>query len=218
MKFILTIYDCRLKGSAENVSKEVVEIDSSQSQGPRRSPRKHDKKRAPSKKKEKTSKKNENSTEKDSDSPPVSRRHLDLCDEAMAKHKEQVEAGNQNKKVKIDKVANIADSQAAERMKQAAEELLKYSKERPPPAESVLDKKIESMSPGDVFPRIGKGTHLRAPHLGRKGNKDPSRNFRAVNKKRLHEGKSHISAKTRILKPERKVNYHGFSLFYNYIL
>ena len=50
MKFILTIYACRLKGSAVKVSKEVVEIDSSQSQGPRRSPRKHDKKRAPSKK------------------------------------------------------------------------------------------------------------------------------------------------------------------------
>ena len=50
MKFILTIYACRLKGSAVKVSKEVVEIDSSQSQGPRRSPRKHDRKRAHSKK------------------------------------------------------------------------------------------------------------------------------------------------------------------------
>ena len=105
MKFILTIYACRLKVSAVKGAKEVVEINSSQSQGPRRSPRKHDKKRAPSKKNEKTSKKNENSTEKDSDSPPVSRRHLDLCDEAMAKHKEQVEAGIQKRKGNLENMA-----------------------------------------------------------------------------------------------------------------
>ena len=53
MKFILTIYACRLKVSAVKGAKEVVEIDSSQSQGPRRSPRKHDRKRALSKKNEK---------------------------------------------------------------------------------------------------------------------------------------------------------------------
>ena len=141
MKFILTIYACRLKGSAVKVSKEVVEIDSSQSQGPRRSPRKHDRKRAHSKKNEKTSKKNKNSTGKDIDPPPCSRRHLDLCDDAMAKHKEQVEAGIQKRKVKIDKVAQIADSQAAERIKQAAEERLKYAPERAPPLKVSLIKK-----------------------------------------------------------------------------
>ena len=143
---------------------------------------------------------------------------MDLCDDAMAKHKEQVEAGIQKRKVKIDKVAQIADSQAAERIKQAAEERLKYAPERAPRAESELEKKIGSMSPGDIFPKPGKGKHPRSPHLGRKGNRDLTRDFRLVNKKRSHEGKSYISMGTRKWKPERKVNYHEFSWFYNYIL
>ena len=61
------------------------------------------------------------------------------------------------------------------------------------------------MSPGDIFPKPGKGKHPRSPHLGRKGNRDLTRDFRLVNKKRSHEGKSYISMGTYKCKPERKV-------------
>ena len=97
MKFILTIYACRLKVSAVKGAKEVVEINSSQSQGPRRSPRKHDRKRAHSKENEKNSKKKKNSTGKDIDPPSCSRRHLAFCEAAMTKHKKEVEAGIKKK-------------------------------------------------------------------------------------------------------------------------
>ena len=70
-----------------------------------------------------------------------------------------------------------------------------------------------SLQQNDIVEKVGRGHHSRLPHLGRKGNRDKSRDMHETAKKCRMEGKQYPSAKTGKIMPKKEVIFIVFKLF-----